>query len=73
MEIEDEKEINQKIISEADNNNIKIEQIISNKDKPSNIYFITNLVKESEASNLLNQLKAIGSVKNIKRIRIESE
>ena len=73
MEIEDEKEINQKIIAEADNNNIKIEQIISNKDKPSNIYFITNLVKESEASNLLNQLKAIGSVKNIKRIRIESE
>ena len=73
MEIEDEKEINQKIFSEADNNNIKIEQIISNKDKPSNIYFITNLVKESEASNLLNQLKAIGSVKNIKRIRIESE
>ena len=39
----------------------------------ANIYFITNLVKESEASNLLNQLKAIGSVKNIKRIRIESE
>ena len=73
IEVEDDKEVNQKIISEADNNNIKIEQIISNKDKPSNVYFITNLVKESEASKFLKQLKVIEFVKDIKRIRIESE
>ena len=73
IEVEDDKEVNQKIISEADKNNIKIEQIISNKDKPSNVYFITNLVKESEASKFLKQLKVIEFVKDIKRIRIESE
>ena len=73
IEVEDDKEVNQKIISEADKNNIKIEKIISNKDKPSNVYFITNLVKESEASKFLKQLKVIEFVKDIKRIRIESE